>query len=33
MCVFMYSLFNSSVTKKSEMSYARKDGEIIDVYS
>jgi len=31
-CVFIYSLFNSSVTKKSEMSYARKDSGIIGVY-
>jgi len=29
----MYSLFNSSVTKKSEILYARKDSESTGVYS
>ena len=33
MCVFMYNLLNSSVTKKGEMSYARKDGESVGGYS
>jgi len=33
MCLFMYSLFISSVAKKREISYARKDGETIGVYS
>ena len=33
MCVSMYSLFNSSVIKKSEMSYAQKYNEIIGVFS